>query len=347
MMHVRAARELERSVDEMTAISPRSRRERPRATNRSSQRSAVLTTGNAAGLFVDHCRVAKALSVHTLRAYAADLKDFTAFVGGRAAVTAIDRTAIRTYARTLLEARGLKETTVRRRIATMKVFFRWMEREEHVSLSVFHRLDFSIRIPRQLPRALDRLESRALFAAAEIAATKERASYDALLMHFALVVLFMTGLRVSELVSAKRGDLAREEGALLVRGKGNRERRVYLSGNLARTVMGIYLAARDSSSGPGGYLLSTENGRGLTAQGVRRRLRVLGDRAGVGRRVTPHMLRHTAATHLLDAGVDIRFVQRLLGHSSIVTTQIYAEVHDTSLKIVLAKADTLSRLSRN
>lgn len=330
----------------MRAISLGGKRARPPGTGVSVRRSAGTTTRVAANLFVDHCRVAKALSVHTLRAYAGDLDDFIAFIGGRAAVTTIDRTAIRAYARTLLDVRGLKETTVKRRIATMKVFFRWMEREEHVPLSVFHRLDFSIRVPRQLPRALDRREIRDLLAVAEIAASRDRPSYDALLMYFIVVVLFMTGLRISELVSARLSDLVPDEGALRVRGKGNRERRVYLSGNQARTVMGVYLATRESSSGTDEYLLTTQTGRGLTAQGVRRRLRVLGDRAGIGRRVTPHMLRHTAATQLLDAGVDIRFVQRLLGHSSIVTTQIYAEVHDTSLKAVLAKADTLARLSR-
>lgn len=322
-------------------------RAKNRITRVSGPRAAVTTLRKAAALFVDHCRVARALSIHTLRAYTADLADFSEFTGTCTPVIAIDRTTIRSYARMLLDARKLKETTVRRRIATMKVFFRWMEREEHIPLSIFHRLDFSIRVPRQLPRALDRREIRDLMAVADIAATGKQPSYDALLMHFTLVVLFVTGLRIGELVAARLCDLVPDEGALRVRGKGNRERRVYLSGRRARTAMGVYLAARDAAAGADGYLLITQNGRGVTAQGVRRRLRVLGDRAGIGRRVTPHMLRHTAATQLLDAGVDIRYVQRLLGHSSIVTTQIYAEVHDTSLKAVLEKADTLSRLARH
>jgi integrase/recombinase XerD len=305
------------------------------------------TLASAAVQFVDHCRVAKALSPHTLRAYSSDLADFARFSGAGARVARIDRAAVRTYARSLLDDRDLKETTVRRRIATLKVFFRWLEREEYVPLSVFHRLEFSIRTPRLLPRALERREIRDLLAVAKRCARADKPTHDSVLIHFALVVLFTTGLRISELVSARLSDLDPNEGLLRVRGKGNRERRVYFSGSDAKSAMNLYLATRDQSSGSDGYLIATENGRPVSTQRLRRRLRALGAKAGIGRRVTPHMLRHTAATQLIDAGVGIRFVQRLLGHSSIVTTQIYAEVHDASLKAVLAKADTLGRLVRH
>lgn len=306
----------------------------------------AMTIAEAASIFVEHCHVAKALSVHTLRAYTTDLADFTAFVGPDAQVTSIDRAGIRAYARLLLGDRGLKATTVKRRIATMKVLFKWLEREDQVPVSVFHNLDFALRIPRRLPRALDRAEIRQLLAfAANATAEGGEVDYETLLMRFVLVVLFVTGLRINELVSAHLRDLTPEEGALRVRGKGDRERRVYLSGDRARTLVGEYLTARNALASPDGHLVTTRYGRPVTAQYVRRRLRVMASRAGIARRVTPHMLRHTAATQLLEAGVDIRFVQRLLGHSSIVTTQIYAEVHDLSLKAALASADTLSRVS--
>jgi integrase/recombinase XerD len=299
-----------------------------------------------AALFLDHCRVAKALSVHTLRAYRSDLDDLIAHVGGSVPVADIHRDTVRTYARLLLDVRRLKQATVKRRIATVKVFFRWMEREEHVQLSLFRDLEFAIRIPRRLPRALDRREIATLLERSRADAAADREHYDGLLMHFVVVALFMTGLRISELVTAKLEDVVAEDGALRVRGKGNRERRVYISGDTGRRVMTLYLSARESM-GAHGRLLVMKGGRAVTAQSVRRRLRALGQRAGLSRRITPHMLRHTAATQLLEAGVDIRFVQRLLGHSSIVTTQIYAEVNDTALQTVLARADTLARLASN
>jgi len=94
------------------------------------------------------------------------------------------------------------------------------------------------------------------------------------------------------------------------------------------------------------HLLVTADGKAVTTGFVRRRLKALGDRAGVVRRITPHMLRHTAATQLLEAGVDIRLVQRLLGHASIATTQIYTQVTDVALKARLTLANTLVRIRR-
>jgi len=304
-----------------------------------------MTVRDGATSFIDHCRVAKGLSVHTLRAYQADLDDFGRFAGGQTQVSKVERAAIRSFARFLLDSRKLKETTVKRRIATVKVFFRWLEAEELVRTSPFHRLGFCIRIPRQLPRALDRVEIQSLLSHTRSGKGHRIPRYDAVLIDFILVTFIVTGLRVGELTATRIGDLRLEDGSLLVRGKGNRERRVYLSGERAKSALDIYLGVRRGRSTPGDALLTTIQGQPVTDQGIRRRLRIIAERAGVERRVTPHMLRHTAATQLLDAGVDIRFVQRLLGHRSIVTTQIYAEVHDASLKAVVLKADTLSRIA--
>jgi len=161
-----------------------------------------------------------------------------------------------------------------------------------------------------------------------------------------VVALFTTGLRVGELVAVCLADMSERETAILVRGKGRRERRVFLPGREARAVLARYLAARVATCTPIDQLLVTANGVAVTTQYVRKRLRELARSAGIGRRITPHMLRHTAATQLLEAGVDIRFVQTLLGHTSIATTQIYAEVRDTALKARLARANMLARIRR-
>ncbi len=311
--------------------------------------SSNANAGVAVRSFLDHCRVAKRLSQHTLRAYSGDLSDFLAFVGDSTAVGSVGRDDVRGYARILLDDRCLKEATAKRRLATLKVLFRWLELEELVPLSVFHRLDVSIRMPRRLPRALDGDEIRLLVQAAETGAGCARGwrCHRALLMHFVVVALFTTGLRVGELVSVRLDDVSLRDGTILVRGKGNRERRVYLPGREARSVLTSYLRARERTPTALELLLVTESGTALGTQHVRRYLGALARRAGIRRHITPHMLRHTAATQLLEAGVDIRLVQRLLGHASIATTQIYTEVRDEALRARLVRANTLARIRRN
>jgi integrase/recombinase XerD len=131
---------------------------------------------------------------------------------------------------------------------------------------------------------------------------------------------------------------------LLVHGKGNRERHVFLSGKDAKALLKTYLKRRGQIGSTSDHLLLGADGDVWTPQLLRRRLGALAKRADISRRVTPHMLRHTAATQLIEAGVDIRFVQKLLGHASIATTQIYTQVSDSSLRSTLEKANTLDRV---
>jgi site-specific recombinase XerD len=291
--------------------------------------------------FLDHCRISKRLSANTLRAYETDLADFLSHVGKDTLVASIDRDRLRHYARTLFDAKGLKETTVKRRMAALKVMFRWLERDEVIELSPFHRLDLSIRLPRRLPRALSADEMRRLLNAAE----RDLAyGHDEVAMYFAIICLFVTGLRVGELASADIAEVDSREASILVRGKGNRERRVFLTGGDAVGALNIYLAARDKVTTSSQRLLVSAAGDDITPQFIRRKLATLGKRARIERRLTPHMLRHTAATQLIEAGVDIRFVQKLLGHASIATTQIYTQVSDSSLRDTMERAGTLARV---
>jgi integrase/recombinase XerD len=294
--------------------------------------------------FLDHCRIAKRLSENTLRAYQTDMADFLGHVGSDKAVKEVNREALRAYARRLFDERGLKETTVKRKMAALKVMFRWLEQDEIIALSPFHRLNLTIRLPRRLPRALTVEDMRRLLARAAEEASRS-ASFSAILLNFVVVCLFATGLRIGELASVKLTDIDLAEAAIIVRGKGNRERRVFLPGRLAGAILGGYLLARAKIPTSSEPLLVTTEGQPMTTQSLRRALIALAQRASITRRVTPHMLRHTAATQLIEAGVDIRFVQKLLGHASIATTQIYTQVSDTSLRSTLEQADTLGRVS--
>lgn len=297
----------------------------------------------AVGRFLEHCRIAKRLSSHTLRAYETDLAEFSTFVGGETAVDAIDRNLLRGFAGHLFDVRELKETTVKRRMAAIKVMFRWLEVDEVVELSPFHRLDLTIRLPRRLPRSLTVEEMRRLLRTAEREAQGGGPSER--MLHFVVVCLFSTGLRISELTAAKLSDVDTCESSILVHGKGSRERKVYLPGKEAREALIRFIRTRERMAGKADeQLLLTPEGQAVKPQHLRHRLANLAKRAGIERRVTPHMLRHTAATQLIEAGVDIRFVQKLLGHASIATTQIYTQVSDSSLKTTLERANTLRRV---
>ncbi len=297
---------------------------------------------DAVARFLDHCRIAKRLSANTLRAYRTDLEDFTVHAGAEATIEAIDREILRQYARRLFDAKGLKETSVKRRMAALKVMFRWLERDEAIAITPFHRLDLSIRLPHRLPRALTVDEMRRLLLAAE----QLGRDHAGTLLHFVVICLFATGLRVGELATVALAEIDAAEGSILVRGKGNRERRVFLPGAEAAAALRRYLDSRRAIPSPLDRLLVTLSGTAISAQHLRRRITTLAENAGLTRRVTPHMLRHTAATQLIEAGVDIRFVQKLLGHASIATTQIYTQVSDTSLKATMERADTLGKVRR-
>jgi len=296
--------------------------------------------------FLDYCGTARGLSSHTRRAYESDLRDISKIDLDTGTICDVSKIQIIEYVR-MMRQRGLRETTVKRRIATAKVLFAWLEREGLVDRSVFHGLDLSIRLPKRLPRALETREMQLLLRACETESTdgSRRLRFEHRVVQAAVLIMFVTGLRVSELVSLKVGDFSVNEGALLVHGKGNRERRVYLPSSMAMRILKAFLAARLKIAEPN-HLLITPKGGPVTTQWIRTRLAALGKRGGLARRVTPHMLRHTAATQLLEAGVDIRYVQRLLGHSSIATTQIYTQVSDSSLRDHLERADTFSRVRR-
>ncbi|MDB4913967.1 MAG: hypothetical protein JWM95_1611 [Gemmatimonadetes bacterium] len=311
-----------------------------------SHNERALKVAKATVAFLAHCGGIRGLSSHTVRAYECDLKDFAATVGRQTHVSAIDRDAIRSYVNALGSVRELKQTTIKRRLATLRLFFRWLEEEEFVPLSVFHRLKLSIRLPHRLPRALREGEMRALLRARERLSDviPQHRPYHALLMHFVVATLFTTGLRVGELIDVRLTDVDLDEGSIHVRGKGNRERRVYLPGAQATALMKRFLQARHRVRSVSTHLLLRADGTPMSTEHLRARLARLATQAGVVRHVTPHMLRHTAATQLLEAGVDIRLVQQLLGHASIATTQIYTHVSNASLRERLTQANTLARL---
>ena len=183
-----------------------------------------------------------------------------------------------------------------------------------------------IKLPRRLPRVLSRAEL------ASILEHPPAGDFSSLTARIAAELLFATGIRVAELATVRDDDIDLTAGVITIIGKGSRQRRVYIPDSDIRELVVAYRHARSAR----GYALDSflVNSRGGSAspQYIRRLIRQLGENAAVKRRVTPHMFRHSVATYLLEEGVDIRYVQRLLGHRSIVTTEIYTHVADAALK---------------
>lgn len=301
-----------------------------------------------------HCRVAKNLSQHSLRAYAIDLQEFERWYGGHRAIGSVDRGHIRGFLAFLTGVKELAPASVRRRIACLKSFFKWAELEGGVEITPFHRLDLRLRLPKRLPRALDVSDLDKLRKAAGAGITDANGAvltgrmladplrFDRFSGLIALELLYATAIRVSELCSLRLESLLNEEyRGVRIAGKGNRERWVPIVDEGLRQMLRDYILFRQhfvATRGQGVHaLLISARAIPLSPQAVRVHLARHAKGANLTQHVTPHMIRHSAATHYLRAGLDLRHTQRLLGHSSISTTEIYTAVSDNSLETAMER----------
>jgi site-specific recombinase XerD len=308
--------------------------------------------------FLEHCDTIRRLSTHTVRAYRCDLNAFEHFMRTQRGHTAVSldscaRDDALAYVQHMSEIRHLQASTVRRRLACLKSFYGWLEREHHVVASPLQGLELRMRRPRRIPRALSTsdlqelllhlgdindLDPRNEYIRVSPPPSSARA-FNRLTTLVMVEILLATGLRIGELASAELSRLDLQAGRLEVTGKGNRDRRVFLPSAALIRLMKHYLAARAPLASPGVLrLFITGQGRPASAQFLRAWLHRCAP-SSPRRHITPHMLRHTCATCLLENGVDIRFVQRLLGHASIATTEIYTTVTDRALERQLVHAN--------
>lgn len=285
-----------------------------------------MRIGQACREFLRHCENVRKLSEHTTRAYRLDLTRFTRFAGPRTAVTSFDRTVLTDYVEYLFAEHRLKEASAKRHVASLRSLFHWLEEEGHVAEDPFRGARVRIRLPRRLPRVLSRAELATLLQ------HPPSADFSGLTAHVAAELLFATGVRVAELAGLRDDDIDLAAGVITIIGKGSRQRRVYIPDSDIRELVVAYRLARREQGHSGESFLTNSRGGPASPQLIRRLIRTLAENAALTRRVTPHMFRHSIATYLLEEGVDIRYVQRLLGHRSIGTTEIYTHVADAALK---------------
>jgi integrase/recombinase XerD len=293
--------------------------------------------GDTATLFLDMMATERGASGNTLDAYRRDLDDYSDFLGGRKrdadAATTED---IRAYL-AALSKRKLASSSVARRLSAIRQLHRFLYAEGHRKDDPAAVLE-GPRRGRPLPKILTVQQVTTLLETAHAAVSKSKSNSSERLRAARLVclleVLYATGLRVSELV-ALPATAARSDGdVIVVRGKGGKERLVPL-GHAAPKAMREYLALRKEAGGAESRWLFPSFGESghMTRQHVGRELKSLASAAGIdARKMSPHVLRHAFASHMLANGADLRIVQALLGHADVSTTQIYTHVLDERLK---------------
>jgi integrase/recombinase XerD len=271
--------------------------------------------------FCDALWLEDGLSKNTIASYRSDLEQFVRFLKGRSATQA---TEVDLFA--FLAASKGRASSAARRVSTLKRFYRYCLRERHVAADPTLKLDPPKRAPR-FPRTLSETDVEALLAAPDAATPlglRDRAMLE---------TLYATGLRVSELVALRIVEVNLDAGVVRVMGKGAKERLVPL-GEEAVDWISRYLRQRKRSASA---LFLTDRGAGMTRQAFWHLIRRYGARAIPGKKLSPHVLRHAFATHLINHGADLRVVQMLLGHADISTTQIYTHVARERLKALHAR----------
>jgi integrase/recombinase XerD len=289
-------------------------------------------------LYLRSLALERRLSLRTVDSYRRDLNDFALFLHKRkTSLRDVKEEDLQSYLRSLWEKKH-KERTVARKLSALKGFFRYLCREGYLKKNPSELLP-PPKLPLPLPKTLSMEEVEALLSAPDLTSplgVRDKAMLEC---------LYATGIRVSELVSLTFSQIHLEERYILIVGKGNKER-VVPFGETCAHYLKKYLSEvypLFKRRGKTEKLFLTARGKGMTRQQFWNRIQFYRKKAGIRSPVTPHVLRHSFATHLLERGADLRSLQLLLGHASIGTTQIYTHLSTGRIREVVEKTHPLSR----
>jgi integrase/recombinase XerD len=313
-----------------------------------------MKMGEAVERFLAFCGEERKLSPATVRAYANDLSGMLQLLGADFPVCSLKGDDSDRLVRQWSSNADWTARTLKRKVATARVFFKWLEGRRLLTASPMDIRWPTVKTPQRLPRNLSTSEIAQLVLAplqqssnsTSRKAARASSDWDMRTAHLAVEIMALTGVRVGELVGISGTDLALEQSQIRIRGKGDRERYVVVPDSETSERIRNYISQACERFGcmEPQPLLLTSRGRPASDQYVRRVIRKLAEEAGLVRRITPHMLRHTAATQLLEAGLDVRVLQKLLGHASISTTEIYTHVSDSHLRSKVVGAQVRKRL---
>lgn len=285
--------------------------------------------------YLDFCQYQKRLDPKTLKAYRIDLRQFRE----QLSVSCVSQISVE-----MLEAfigtlhRTFKPKTAKRKIASLKAFFHYLEYKDLIEANPFNKIHTRFREPITLPKVIP-LHTIETFLAT-MYAQRERAADDGqkkkILRDIAVIeVLFSTGMRISELCSLRPGDVDLQDGVILISGKGAKERKIQIGSRDVLLVLRDYEQKFRFEMGNCQFFFVNRVGKRLSEQSVREMINKYCSMAAIQMHITPHMFRHSFATFLLESDVDIRYIQEMLGHSSINVTEIYTHVALAKQKDIL------------
>ena len=302
--------------------------------------------------FVNSRRDERSLGHHTQRAYAQDLRTFARFTKAHLLSDPLSKEDILAYHCHLRDELGAKPATIERRLVTLKSYFAWREDRNSALPSPFADVRITVKIPRRLPRPIDRDTLKEVLRAddgaidARSCPNADHAVPDAQDAVTILIIklLIVTGLRISELTNMKARDVSPNGDQILVKGKGRKERVVFVPNRELQEEFQRFCQMRTEHGDTGSPLFLNAVGRRLRSATFRKWLRAISKSLGINPHLTPHRFRHSAATLLIEEGIDIRMIQALLGHAKLKTTEIYVRVSNHALRRALERADILAVL---
>ena len=285
--------------------------------------------------YLEYCKSQKKLDNKTIKAYRIDLKQFETFLNNTD-VHSLSVADIEDFIGYL--HRNFKPKTVKRKLASLKAFFHYLEYKSIIEINPFNKIKTKFREPLPLPKTipLHTLESLLStmykeYSLAHTAYQKKRALLDIAVSE----TLFSTGMRISELCNLKISDVELYDATIRIYGKGAKERIIQIGNEDVLLILEKYVTEYLSEISKCGYFFVNPNATQLSDQSIRRMIKKYCSLASINLRITPHMFRHTFATSLLEADVDIRYIQEMLGHSSITVTEIYTHVALSKQKDIL------------
>jgi len=285
--------------------------------------------------YLEYCNSQKRLDKKTLKAYKIDLRQFSEQTSSQE-IAQITFKTLEDYIAKLHQQ--YKPKTVKRKIAALKAFFHYLEYKDIILQNPFNKIQVHFREPVILPKTipLHTVETflTTIYKQRHNAKTdyqKRNALRDAAVAE----LLFATGIRISELCTLKSNDVNLIDGTILIYGKGGKERRIQIGNDAVIRILKEYKINFNTEIKNCNHFFANQSGKALSDQSVRRMIKKYSSLANIDLHITPHMFRHTFATCLLDTGVDIRFIQEMLGHSSINVTEIYTHVTVAKQKDIL------------
>ncbi|MBD5455315.1 MAG: tyrosine-type recombinase/integrase [Lachnospiraceae bacterium] len=276
--------------------------------------------------YLEYCRTQKRLDAKTLKAYRIDLAQFSEYIGS-ANILEITSEMLESFFANLHQQ--YKPKTVKRKIASLKALFHYFEYRDLLDRNPFNKIQVRFREPVLLPKTIPLYVVEAFLSAIYKQTLNAKSSYqrrNALRDAAVIELLFATGMRISELCSLKTEDVNLWDRTILIYGKGSKERKVQIGNDDVINILKKYKTDFEEEIQGCNYFFVNQNGRKMSEQSVRRMINKYTSLAAIDLHITPHMFRHTFATSLLEADVDIRYIQEILGHSSITVTEIYTHV---------------------